>query len=66
MMNWVQNKSSGQRDIVVVGAYILEQEQILIDKYIQWYNSISNTVSVLQLSRYIRLHTLKNKNTYFM
>ncbi|XP_053489612.1 G-protein coupled receptor family C group 6 member A [Ictalurus furcatus] len=43
LMNWAQNKSSGQREFVVVGAYKLEQEQIYIDKSIPWYNSNSNT-----------------------
>ncbi|MCJ8736617.1 hypothetical protein PDJAM_G00014600 [Pangasius djambal] len=46
LMNWAQNKSSGQREFVVVGGYKLEQEQINIDKYIQWYNSNSNTIPI--------------------
>lgn len=52
LINWAHNKSSGQREFVVVGGYKLEKEEIIVDKYIHWYNSNSNTVSVLQLSRY--------------
>lgn len=56
LMNWAQNKSSGQREFVVVGGYKLEQEQINIEKYIQWYNSNSNMVSIysnLEIQIYI-------------
>ncbi|XP_053366143.1 G-protein coupled receptor family C group 6 member A [Clarias gariepinus] len=44
LMNWVQNKSNGNRYLKVVGGYNLEQGQIIIDKNIQWYNSNSNEV----------------------
>ncbi|XP_058256086.1 G-protein coupled receptor family C group 6 member A-like [Hemibagrus wyckioides] len=46
LLNWAQNKSSGQRDFVVVGGYQLEKEQINIHKNFQWYNSNLNTIPI--------------------
>lgn len=68
LINWPQNKSNGHREFFVIGGYKLEQEQIIIDKYIQWYSSNSNTVSVLHLIMPINatIQILKQESTCYL
>ncbi|KAI5618796.1 G-protein coupled receptor family C group 6 member A-like precursor [Silurus asotus] len=46
LVNWAQNRSTEQREFVVVGEYKLEQEIIEIYQYFQWYTSNDNMIPI--------------------